>query len=85
MLAMGSGKNFLPGAGELWERKEEPCREGQCNQAGGAGRRSRRVGGGQIGKRAETSQSKTLDPGMKAQYLKRERPALGHLGHQSTE
>lgn len=48
-------------------------------QAGGAGR------WGQVEEREEASQSKTLDSEMKAQYLKREKPVLGHLGHQRAE
>lgn len=54
-------------------------------ERGSAVRQEEQVGGGQIGETAEASQSKTLDLGMKAQYLRRERPAPGHLGHQRTE
>lgn len=48
-----------------------------------AGRRSRQVG--QVEEREEASHSKTLDSEMKVQYLKREKPVLGHVGHQRAE
>lgn len=75
-LMQYSQKNYLPGTDEQdCGGGGESCRKEQCSRAGG----------GQSGETAEARQPKTLDWRMKAQYLKRERPELGHLGHQKTE
>lgn len=75
-LMQHSQKNFLPGTDEQY------CGKGgrsptERNSAVG---QEEQASGGQTGETAEARQPKTLDSGMKAQYLKRERPALGHLG-----